>query len=430
MKSLLPAFAFLFSIVASAQTPGELREWSRAGSAKFQAAIRGIEADKLILQSADGRSASLPLASFSTDDRAYVRARIAGLVLEAMPPPGAGKKDGAGWGGPVSASAADRSVESFAASAQTQNRAGFRSRHFTVFCSTELPPQAMKDVAESCEAIHELFRVAPWGVLATPEDGERHVIELFATGADFEKAGGKSGTSGDYDDDRHTLRMTYGAAGLDQIGGVWTRAELPGIAAGFKKWLAILLMHDTLTLVPPWLVSGMSDVIGQIPVVGGSAWPTEMPKLAGGDAPLEKSAVEAMLTVPNPESPSKKPDNAHAALTAWYFMRLADGNRAQQITKLLKEAKADRVKWDDYERARVKFKFDWDAFLKQPGVKELPDGRIQFPGGLTPPEPPKAPREVQKSSQMPWLLVSMLLDGKTPASLADEIVAKLRSEGF
>ncbi|MBL9132146.1 MAG: hypothetical protein JNG86_13165 [Verrucomicrobiaceae bacterium] len=430
MKSVLPAFVFLFSIVASAQTPGELREWSRAGSAKFQAAFRGIEADKLILQSADGRSAAFPLASFSADDRAYVRARIAGLVLEAMTPPGVGKKDGAGWSGPVSASAADCAVEPFAASAQTQNRAGFRSRHFTVFCSTELPPEAMRDVAESCEAIHELFRVAPWGVLATPEDGERHVIELFATSADFVKAGGKEGTSGDYDDDRHTLRMTYGAAGLDQIGGVWTRTELPGIAAGFKKWVSILLMHDVLTLTPPWLISGMSDVIAQIPVVGGSAWPADMPKLPGGGAPLEKGAIEAMLTTPDPESAPKKPDNAHAALAAWYFMRLADGNRAQQITKLLKEAKADRVKWDDYERARVKFKFDWEAFLKQPGVKELPDGRIEFPGGLTPPEPPKTPRAVEKSFQMPWLLISMLLDGKTAGSLADEIVAKLHSEGF
>lgn len=436
MPRLLPIIAVLSLPLAGitlSQEPAGVREWTRTGSAKFKAVLRGIDGPNVVLQAADGRSAAFPLATFSAEDRGWVAAHVAGLVVDAMTPPGVGRKDGAGWGAPLSAAAADCAVETFAASAQTKNRAGFRSRHFTFFCGTALPAETMRDIAEGCEAVHELFRVAPWGVLATPEDGERHVVELFPTSEAYRAAGGHDNTSGDYDDERHTLRITFGAAGLEQIGGVWTRPEHPTAATMMKHQTSILLMHDVLTLVPPWVVDGIAEVISHVPVVGATAWPADLPpglrKTAAKGAP-DKDAIVAMLTAPAEDAKPARPSTAHSALLAYYFMRLADGNRAQPLSKALKDAKADRVKWDDFERARVKYKLDWDAFVKLPGVKSLPDGRVEFPGNLTPPEPPKLPREVSPGASITWLLLPTLLDGKTPASLADDVVAKLQKEGL
>jgi hypothetical protein len=384
------------------------REWTReSGTAmKFQAELRGIDGPNVMLQAADGRTAAFPLAQFSAADRQFVAARLPGLVLDAMPPMNVGQKAGAGWGRPLTADPADCVV--------TATSDGFHSQHFAFKTAEKMPPSTQRDLAEACEVMHELFRVAPWGVLARPKhaDGRFQITLLPQNEID---------TNRNIFDEDGTLRIPFGAAGLEKIGEDWVRDEQPGAGRHLKGYIAYMLQRDVIGLVPPWLPDALADCLAEIPTVGGTAWCAEVPAKLQFLAKVSAAEVEALFTPAERESYAKE----HALAVTHYFTRLVDGRRAQQITKMLRQAMEDRPKWDAFEIEIQKYHDDWEELKTLPGAEKLEDGSYRFPSGTHVPEAPKPPHEFQSGDELPWLLLPLLLEQKTPFEAAAEMAAQL-----
>lgn len=430
-------------------TPALAREWTReSGTAmKFQAELRGVDGPNVLLQAPDGRTAGFPLAQFSDEDQRYVAARLPGLVLDAMTPPNVGQKAGAGWGRPLSADPADCAV--------SETADGFRSKHFAFKTSEKLPPTTQRDLAEACEVIHEIFRVAPWGVLATPKHDGRFQIALLPQS--------EIDANRNIFDQDGTLRIPIGAAGLEKLGGEWVRDERPDAGRNLKEFVAYMLQRDVIGLVPPWLPDALADCIAEIPTVGGTAWCAEVPagllqkvKSVPGPSltimeellarpkprPLEINNIKPLKPLEpvvltrdgtknapapavDPEVEEKKQRQDHALIIAHYFTRLADGRRAQQISKMLKQAFEDRPKWDKFDQEADQYRAAWEELKKLPGAEKLDDGSYRFPAGTHVPDAPKPPHEFEKGDDLPWLLLPLLLEQKTPSAVAAEISALL-----
>lgn len=380
------------------------REWTReSGTAmKFQAELRGIDGANVMLQAADGRTAAFPLAQFSAADRQFVAARLPGLVLDAMPPLNVGQKAGAGWGRPLSADPADCAV--------TATSDGFHSKHFTFQTAEKMPPATQRDLAEACEVMHEIFRIAQWGVLARPKhaDGRFHIALLPQSEID---------TNRNIFDADGTLRIPFGAAGLEKISGEWVRDEQPGAGRNLKEYIAYMLLRDVIGLVPPWLPDALADCLAEIPTVGGTAWCAEVPAKLQNLAKPSAAEIEALFTPAERESYSKE----HALAVTHYFTRLADGRRAKQISTMLRQAMEDRPKWDAFEAANETYHATWEELKKLPGAEKLEDGSYRFPSGTDVPEAPKPPHEFKDGDQLPWLLLPLLLEGKAPAEISAQL---------
>jgi hypothetical protein len=388
-------------------TPALARDWTReSGTAmKFQAELRGVDGPNVLLQAPDGRTAGFPLAQFSDEDQRYVAARLPGLVLDAMTPPNVGQKAGAGWGRPLSADPADCAV--------SETADGFRSKHFAFKTSEKLPPTTQRDLAEACEVIHEIFRVAPWGVLATPKHDGRFQIALLPQS--------EIDANRNLFDQDGTLRIPIGAAGLEKLGGEWVRDERPDAGRNLKEFVAYMLQRDVIGLVPPWLPDALADCIAEIPTVGGTAWCAEVPAKLQSTAKPSAAEVEQLFMRGERSSFSKE----HALAVAHAYTRLLDGRRAQQISKMLKQAFEDRPKWDTFDQEADKYRAAWEELKKLPGAEKLDDGSYRFPAGTHVPEAPKPPHEFEKGDDLPWLLLPLLLEQKTPSAVAAEISALL-----
>ncbi len=392
---------WLFLII----TPAFAREWTRESGAamKFQAELRGIDGPNVLLQAPDGRTAAFPLAQFSAADRRYVAARLPGLVLDAMPPPHVGQKAGAGWGRPLSADPADCAV--------SETADGFRSKHFAFQTTEKLPPATQRDLAEACEVIHEIFRVAPWGVLARPKQDGRFQIALLPQHViDADR---------NVFDDNGTLRIPIGAAGLEQINGEWVRDERPDAGRNLKEFVAYMLQRDLIGLVPTWLPDALADCIVEIPTVGATAWCAEVP------AKLQSVAKPSTAEVEKLFMPGDSFSKEHALAVTHCFTRLLDSRRAKQISQMLRQAFEDRPKWDAFDKDAEKYRADWDALVKLPGAQKQDDGSYLFPRGTHVPDAPKPPHEFQKGDELPWLLLPLLLEQKTPSAAAAEISTQL-----
>lgn len=372
---------------------------------KFQAELRGIDGPNVLLRAPDGRTAAFPLAQFAAVDRDYVRARLPGLVLDAMTPPNVGQKAGAGWGRPLSVDPADSAV--------SETSDGFHSKHFAFQTTEKLPPTTQRDLAEACEVIHEIFRVAPWGVLATPTHEGHFRIALLPQG--------EIDANRNVFDKDGTLRIPIGAAGLQQLGGEWVRDERPEAGRHLKEFVAYMLQRDVIGLVPPWLPDALADCIAEIPTVGGTAWCAEVPAKLQSTAKPSAAEVEKLFVRGEPASFSKE----HALAVVHGFTRLLDGRRARQITNMLRQAMQDRPKWEAFEEDAQKYDADWDKLKKLPGAQKLDDGSYRFPPGTHVPEAPKPPHAFEKGDDLPWLLLPLLLEQKTPSAVAAEISAQL-----
>jgi hypothetical protein len=246
-----------------------------------------------------------------------------------------------------------------------------------------------------------------------------------------------------------------------------------------------MLQRDVIGLVPPWLPDALSQCIMEIPIVGATAWCSEVPaslqQKVKSVPRFDPSVLQELLTPPmpkrpetndlNPFSPSvvvtgnrngkvdfsanpafeirreimvnrgdttvaisnfekplideKKQREAHAVIIAHYFTRLADGHRAKQITRILRQAMADRPKWDTFEKETKKYHADWERLKKLPGIKRFNDGSYLFPIGTHVPDAPKPPHEFMNGDDLPWLLLPLLLEKMSPSDVANEIFRQL-----
>ena len=419
---------------------GEWRQWTLDGKTRIEAAMRGVDSVNVILQSRDGRAATLPMIRLADADRAYVSAAIGGLVFDAVEKANAepsvssalgvagGVGERSGWDTAVKVDPSCCEVSAVPPDDPAWQQA-FRSRHFEFVCRAKLAAERQREVARLFELQYELHRRAGWGVGPALAAGKRLKVQLFDTEDSFAASGALPASGCDLDQDTGILRCTLEAAGLRSIEGghVMESVMTPkGVARG----VTLMILSDAIEILPLWMLNGMATCMGAIPVAGGTAWPSRMaanlkphvkrvrgvtalrfeehltpppppPPPEGIPASLPRTSPVPVFTAPSGPGPAiprdPPPDTASVeyascAMLAYHFMTKEP--KAGELSAMIEAARADKAKWDAYEAAAAKYKEEWDKIKARKDVVDQGGGRYLVPSSVTVPQAPKAPSTI------------------------------------
>lgn len=115
-----------------------------------------------------------------------------------------------------------------------------------------------------------------------------------------------------------------------------------------------------------------------------------------------------------------------AHLILYYFIQLEGAQGVAKTRKVLDDNRRYLAQFTEYQANFKSYQEQLTQFRKQPGVKELPDGRIQYPMTLTPPKAPEPPFTDPNTLRMGGL--KALLNGETPEVVGQRIEAALRKD--
>ena len=125
----------------------------------------------------------------------------------------------------------------------------------------------------------------------------------------------------------------------------------------------------------------------------------------------------------NPDTMMLRYRTAH--LIFYYFIEIEGEAGVQKIRRVLDENRKLRAQYEEYVNAFNAYKTEYDKFKSLPGVKELGDGRIQYPANLI---PPKAPELGFDPNTMKYKGLEALLDGESSETVGKRIEEALRKD--
>lgn len=387
VASLITAVGMLMQMAGAhcqtttATTPvlSEPRSWQRETGGAFTASLRGLEGGKVILQSADGRTAAMDLPALSRNDRDYVRGKMAVLAqrwLEQEAAPKNPAPDRAGWPEVVSVP-----QESLRMSVKRPFKAGqgmkFASAHFEFDAPVEISSAEQRSIATPFELIHEVWRLAPWGVITRPKDGGLFQVELFLHSAAYEASGALRDSGCHYDEKTKKLRVLGSAVGLDPARAPLWRDEQPPVPA-LAYGMVPLFMRSPMAMVPDWIIASLALALRDLPMQGCRAWPGELlSTLAESTADTHLTESEIRLFLSPSDSKANPPtDLGKLRRMASYLMR-GDGSQGANLGAFLAAAAADQPLWDALyqgirERAEARKKSSADPTVETPAMPPVP----------------------------------------------------------
>ncbi|MEK7950978.1 hypothetical protein [Luteolibacter soli] len=435
------------------------REWTNTGGKTIAAEYLGIRGDDVALKLPGGKISFVPLATLSTADNAFVKANRLDYHERWQE-----------WPADASQSMPVLTVEEEASAAGTFT---YTTKNFRFYCDVNLGPVLMKDLARTFELTLQLHEKSPFGVLAKPEK-DRFEAKLFGTLADYRRAGGPENSAGVYLPAQKVFLAPLELMGVQSGSAGYRKISDEYDVSTVVHELTHMLTHEMLDNLPVWMNEGYAEYISSIPIQA-KAFKTDKDKIREGvrdlfamsyfrslsdkqksawgkeerDKYLQSSDVLPLYRVvdvlqmtdeewktgssgANPGIRGMVTINRMprlyrtAHLIIYYFIQIEGEKGVTKLRKFLEENRRNmdryeqlRQEFDDYEKAMV-------AFKSLPGVKELPDGRIQYPGHLTPPKAPTGTPPDLNSLKLGGL--KALLDGETPVAVADRIEAALRKD--
>jgi hypothetical protein len=436
------------------------RNWSR-GAQSFEASLQGVEDGRLILKSRDGRVATIAAVEFSAGNIAYVKDRLAQMLAASLEKgaPVSTRSTGSGWEafirlpehlGKVKPSPEDQ-IGRF-----PRFVSAFQSQHFAFWSEQTLPPAVMANVALRFELIRELIRLSPWGGVLGDKDIKPILVHLYSDTGTYEVDAGTQSTSCHYDQEKGILRATLEGCGLLKFGDEWINQPWPHAGQSLQHELSIALFSNAIGLVPDWMLGALARRIQVVPMVGDRAWPLE------GDwhSPQMERAARCDLKVlagllsppPKPESePPKitetlapdgvtihvtveKPTSSHVmldykgmemqqlaeAILGWHFVE----KHPQKVVSLVAAALDARQKHDSYRAAVARYKEEFAAFVRQPGVEHIGGREYRFPADLVPPKEPGPPPFPNDIDDLKFLHIDKLLGGESAELVAKEALSQ------
>lgn len=382
--------------VAAAPLLGEVRLWQRETGGAFTAALRGIEGGKVVLQSADGRSATLELAALSRNDRDYVRGKMGALAQRWMArqlPPPKPAADRSGWPALVRVP-----QESLLMSVKRPFEAGrgmrFASAHFEFESPVEVLDAEQRSIATPFELIHEVWRLAPWGVITPPKGGGLFQVELFLQTTAYEAAGGPRNSGCHFDGKSSKLRVLGSAIGLDPgRKPLWRDEQSPVVALGPN--VVIMLTQGFNATIPEWITTSLALPMRDLPLCGETAWPQEMlAALAESTSSTRLTEAEVRRCL-DPANHSGNFSLVREKLLklASYFMQ-GDGSRGGNLGAFLTAAAADLPLWD--------------AFFQRLQERDAAEEKRRTDPSVFLPELLPVPHNISQPDQMQWFHVPKL----------------------
>jgi len=114
-----------------------------------------------------------------------------------------------------------------------------------------------------------------------------------------------------------------------------------------------------------------------------------------------------------------------AHLIFYYFIHIEGEGGVKKIRMALDENRNLWSQYEDYVSAFKAYQTALTQFKRLPGVKELSNGRIEFPGNLT---PPKAPELGFDPNTMKYKGIEALLGGESAETVGKRIEEALRKD--
>ncbi|MBN8458471.1 MAG: hypothetical protein J0M04_11605 [Verrucomicrobia bacterium] len=440
------------------------REWTSSDGKKLVAEYLGVLDGSVYLGLTSGKTVPVALAKLSSGDQSFIAAN-----------PREFHRTWSGWPGELSATLSNQTVSE---AAGTGGKFVYTTRHFRFETDVNLGRELTKDLACLFEATHALNSSSPFGILADPDDGYFRA-ELFGTLDAYRQNGGPVNTAGVYKIPQKRFLAPLELMGLVKGSDGWrTASRKAADTTTIIHELTHMLSHDMLQPMPLWFSEGYAEYLSNIPVenntfrTGSKAISSEVLKLMaqeyfikdgiprttadigfGGGGSSKNSqqtspkklkyqmrSVSEMLemadsgwcisggnpTFPGVEAIRRLRYYRTAHLIVFYFIEIEGERGLAKLRAMLDCNRLALAKYNAYVADMERYRAAMDLFKQQPGVKQLPDGRVEYPTTLTPPAPP-----LEKPAVDPKHLkqegVKALLNGESAAVVGERIENALRS---
>ncbi len=474
MKQLLMLHLTLaLATLLHGETPRGVRTWTDTTGRTLQAALLGFDAGQVTLQFPDGRTIKLAPSQLSGKDCDFVGRHIAEvfdpITGKEVPMSGAVRREempftaGRSWPNSLTAtkSLLFTREAGYDAALQCQKH---RSRRFEYLLHRGV--RIGDDLARVFEGTYELLRSSPWGIQASPQDGFFRV-EVFASTAEYFAAGAPEGSSGVYLLDQRVFKLPLQSLGLMLPPG-YSLTDPTRAMATLIHEMTHMMMHDVLDLLPMWFTEGSAEYTACIPYLGGNFSPPKvregvlrrfspvyLPGTTNTRTPVPLLAFDELLTINKRQwheygisgtvTPGAGPQTmpvgradgtrmeslySTSLLLTYYFMNLEGDRKGTRLLQYLEAVRKEQPRWNAWREEVFRYLTAREDFMKKPGVKALPDGTFTYPNYLTPPQPPEAPRPEYASGEVFKIHLPMLLNGKTPAQMAEEVSRAVALDGI
>lgn len=445
----------------------DLRAWTRTDGKSVTAQYLGVLNQNVYLKLADGRVVPCPLSSLSSEDGAFVKAH-----------PMTYRANWQAW--PASIPMISISVRG---EPVPGGKVVYTTRKFRFSSDVDIGADLMKDLGRVFEMTYDLHSVSPFGILATPNNGF-YQAELYGTAANYQKAGGPPKTAGVYKIKERVFLAPLDTMGVESGPKGWRKISKADYnASTVVHELTHMLTHDMISCMPIWFNEGYAEYVSNIPIES-CAFQTSQNKIkkgmidilmkdqellnrkvtaadigyAGGGAPkkapkenpkkmtFDVLPIASVLTMTNEDweklavanrnsaksimpgvSPATKLMLQHyraAHLILYYFIQIEGGKGVARIRRMLDDNQGLITQMKEYSDKFKLYETAFAEFKSQPGVKELPDGRIEYPTGLKPPVAPVAP--VTDENMLKSNGIKALLGGESAEVVGKRIETALK----
>lgn len=489
---------FMLSLAAVPVLWSETRSWTNAQGKQIQADFGGIKDGNVTLILAGGQSATVPLTSLSAEDQAWVRENASKAILSVADPADAARVPLEKRRMPTEVKE-PMLYMNIKVVKEEPGECIYESGHFQFKTSAKLGAILMKDVCRAFESTYELVRLMPWGIVPKPEEGRKKFqAELFATREQYLATGAPTWSAGVYVRKDKVFRMPFNELGISNTvganGAYYRKGEINNDTITHE--ITHQMMHEYLPYMPVWLIEGLAEYTSNLAYKGGVfsvsgdgvAFMAKQPgsrnrglfgamryqpqwvgvkEMWGYTTDIStRNEIKSHLLSEREEKPAGGPGLVRVNFTAppptmeilssryrsshilaYFFVHENGGKRLMQYFDALHE---EKKKWPafweqaDAHNAEIKkLKPAYDAyraamaeFMKQPGVKDLGNGRFSYPKSLTPPAPPPdgpKPPEPPDNTDPEAVCVkhlNILLGDRTLDQVEQELRAMFQKSGF
>jgi hypothetical protein len=464
---LLHVFAYVLlsahSQAVAVEEPDTIREWTSVDGKKLIASFLGTKDGSVYLKLASGKTVPVPVTKLSDADQVF----LASHPVDYRP---AWK----GWTGDVSATPS--------ASAIRERSGGegvffYTTRRFQFETNANLGPLLTMDMGRLFELTYSLNSQAPLGIQSQP-DGEFYQAKLCATLDQYLNLGAPQGSAGFYDLRKRRFFAPLELMGLTNGSAGWRKAsQKDADLTTIIHELTHMLTHDTLQLMPLWFSEGYAEYVSNVPLEG-AAFKTGEKKMSermvdllvrendsafvvpsgtrdigyggGGGKPrgsgktdpkeriYQMRPVAEMLELPDDRwgkvqvggfntGAAKLKYYRTAHLMVYYFYQIEGEAGARKVAAMLDRNKVAVAKLDAYQEEAKRYNEAMEEFKRKPGVRQLLDGRIEYPSSLTPParpadKPPVDPARLKREG------IEALLGGESAAVVGARIERALQEQ--
>ncbi|MCW1916423.1 hypothetical protein OJ996_22735 [Luteolibacter sp. GHJ8] len=443
---ILPRTILLLALgacLASAEIPGagsQVRDWTSADGKTLSGRMLGIDDQSVTVQlAASGKPAKVPFTRLSAKDQAFI-------VETGWRLP----KPWSKWPNDIKMGIADADVRLVS----SDGRYVYHSPHFEFVSEAELAQTPARDIARMFETTYSLLKASPWGILAKPPKGERFKAELYANRESYIKAGGPPQSAGVYLLQKKVFMVPFETLGLKETPSGWQRSEEYSTKTLIHE-LTHMLMDDALMAMPTWLAEGCAEYMELMPMKIGTFSPgSHLAALKEHHSQQRNFDLLKTLTmsretwdrggIETSPSPPSRPDRFGPVITGrtgqttmglqeeilslyeagllltYYFIHFDGAGDAARLQRFISACVKNSERLEEHIKKGERYNEDVEAFKRHPEVTVLPDGRCQYPATMKPPSAPAWPYK-GSPEQLHVEDLELLLDGRTPADLIEEI---------